>query len=61
MKRDQLIVLAILAWLLWPKRSTSVNLFQTCVWSDGTTIDVPLGDACPLNSQGEQSVLVPAS
>ena len=48
--RDAVILLAILAFLFWPKRSVEVGLYQYCQWPDGTCAKVPLGSDCPEGS-----------
>lgn len=56
--RDTLVVLAILALIFWPKRSTSFQLSKTCVFPDGATTEVPLGTECPFDAgHGGQSYL----
>jgi len=47
--KDVLVVLA-LAWFFRKKTETSVSLKQTCIYPDGSTVMVPLGDACPVGS-----------
>ena len=59
--RDALIAAIILAILFWPRRSTDVNLYQSCVYPDGYSELVPLGDACPWNdAHGGQSMVIEA-
>lgn len=56
--RDALVVLAILALIFWPKRTTSFALSKVCEFPDGFTSEVPLGVDCPFDSShGGQSYL----
>jgi len=50
--QQQLTILAIILALIFWKRETSVDvgLKQTCVYPDGATIQVALGDECPYDS-----------
>ena len=55
-------VIALLLLLFWkPSGASSVSLTQTCTYPDGTSVQVPLGQACPYNvGHGGQSQVNPA-
>jgi len=57
MKNRDLILLAVLAWLFWPKREVAFELKKDCTYPDGTVIQVPLSADCPYDdAHGGQSV-----
>lgn len=59
-ERDAVVVAVILALLFWPRRTVTENLFEICVFPDGTETQVPLGASCPYDSShGGQSAIVP--
>ena len=59
-EKGTIAVLALLFLWLWrPSGSSQVGLKQECTFPDGSSVLVPLGDACPYDpDKGGQSVIL---
>lgn len=58
-KQGLILILAFLGVWWWQKGRADVTLTSTCVFDDGTEVEIPIDGACPYDPIRGQSIPKP--